>query len=105
VKNQTGLSEPMDPVVVSQFADLLHERRSQVAPPFTRNSKSMVDLWTILHEREVVEIDQALARIRRGSYGSCEVCGAQIQYLQLFMHPTEDCCLACRPQSRSVRTA
>jgi hypothetical protein len=98
-------SAPLSPRALNQFAEMLHERRNQIAPPLTRASKSMYDLWTILHEREVSQIDGALARIRNGSYGTCEACGSPIQYLHLFMHPTEECCLACRPKARTARYA
>ena len=63
----------------------------------------MYDLWAILHERELSEIDAALARIRRGTYGTCEACGTQIQYLHLFLEPTSANCVACAPAQR--RTA
>ena len=102
---KTRESEPMAPGIVHQFAEMLHERRSQIAPPLTRNSKSMYDLWTILHEREVAQIDEALARIRTGSFGTCTECGSSIQYLHLFMEPTSGCCLACRPKARTARYA
>ena len=89
--------QPMSPEVVHQFAETLHERRCQIAPPFTRSSR--------LHQRELGLIDDALARIRRGSYGTCEECGSQIEYLHLFMNPTSATCLACLPQARTIRTA
>jgi len=98
-------TEPLSPRCLNQFAEMLHERRNQIAPPLTRASKSMYDLWTILHEREVSQIDGALARIRCGSYGTCESCGAPIQYLHLFMNPTSECCLACSPKARTARYA
>jgi hypothetical protein len=97
----SSTSAPMEPGIVSQFAELLHERRSQIAPP--RTSTSMYDLWAILHERELSQIDAALARIRRGSYGTCEACGSQIQYLHLFLEPTSSRCVGCTSAER--RTA
>jgi len=102
MENQSVL---LSPKVLNQFAEMLHERRNQIAPPLTRASKSMYDLWTILHEREVSQIDGALDRIRKGSYGTCEACGSPIQYLHLFMNPTSECCLACRPKVRTARYA
>jgi RNA polymerase-binding transcription factor DksA len=98
-------NEPLSPRVLNQFAEMLHERRNQIAPPLTRASKTMYDLWTILHEREVSQIDGALERIRMGSYGTCEACGSPIQYLHLFMNPTSESCLACRPKVRTARYA
>ena len=88
--------KPMAPEVVHEFAEMLHERRSRIAPPFTRNSKPAYNLWTILHEREVTQIDQALSRIRSGSYGLCMGCGDAVQFLELYLDPTTECCLGCR---------
>jgi RNA polymerase-binding transcription factor DksA len=87
----------MHPAIVGQFADMLHERRSQIAAPSVHNAGR--------RGRELGAIDGALARIRRGSYGTCEDCGSQIQYLHLLLNPTSARCLACRPESRIVRTA
>jgi hypothetical protein len=36
-----NLSKPMDPAMLNEFAELLHERRNKLAPPFTRNSQAM----------------------------------------------------------------
>jgi RNA polymerase-binding transcription factor DksA len=102
---QAQTAEPMAPGILDEFADMLHERRSQIAPSLTRNSRSMYDLWTILHEREVAQIDEALTRIRKGSYGVCAACGCPIQFLHLFLEPASDCCLGCRPKSRPARIA
>jgi hypothetical protein len=98
-------SSPLSPRTLNEFAEMLHERRTQIAPPLTRASKSMYDLWSILHEREVSQIDGALARIRNGTYGTCEACGSSIQYLHLFMNPTSECCLGCQPKARTTRYA
>ena len=88
--------KPMAAEVVAEFAEMLHERRSQIAPPLTKNTKSAYSLWTILHEREVTQIDRALSRIRSGSYGLCLGCGDAVQFLELYMDPTAECCLRCR---------
>ena len=96
-----NLTRPLDPALLNEFAELLHERRNKLAPPFTRNSQAMWALWSIVHEREVRDIDGALARIRAGSYGTCSGCGAAIQFLRLYQDPTVDCCLVCRPQTQT----
>lgn len=98
-------AKPLDPGVVAQFADLLHARRSQIAPPFARSTKASYDLWTVLHEREVGQIDAALARIRSGSFGLCVACGSPVQYLHLLMEPASERCLACKPRGANARTA
>lgn len=97
--------KPMDPALVAEFADLLHERRSRIAPPLARSTKSSYDLWTILHDREVAQIDAALARIRLGSFGVCTACGGSVQYLHLYLDPAAERCLTCQPRGAMVRTA
>ena len=88
--------KPMAAEVVAEFAEMLHARRSQIAPPLARATKAGYNLWTILHEREVTQIDRALARIRLGSYGVCIGCGDAVQFLELYLDPTSECCLKCR---------
>ena len=95
----------LEPEMLNEFAQLLQERRNKLAPPFTQNAKAMWALWSIVHEREVRDIDGALARIRMGSYGSCADCGGAIQYLRLFQDPTTSSCLICRPQTATRRMA
>ena len=95
----------LEPALLNEFAQLLHERRNQLAPPFTQNSRAMWALWSIVHEREVRDIDGALARIRAGSYGTCSDCGGAIQFLRLYQDPTVGSCLVCRPQASTRRMA
>ena len=101
----TRIARTLDPAMLNEFADLLHERRSRLAPPFTQNSRAMWALWSIVHEREVRDIDGALGRIRAGSYGSCAECGGAIQFLRLYQDPTVESCLVCRPQASTRRMA
>ena len=95
----------LEPEMLNEFAQLLQERRNKLAPPFTQSSKAMWALWSIVHEREVRDIDGALARIRLGSYGTCAECGAGIQFLRLYQDPTVSSCLVCRPQTSTRRLA
>lgn len=50
-------------------------------------------------EREhklINKIDQALARIKLGDYGFCEVCGAEIGVRRLEARPTATQCIDCK---------
>lgn len=50
-------------------------------------------------EREhklIAKIDQALARIKQGEYGYCEVCGAEIGIRRLEARPTATQCIDCK---------
>ena len=102
---KTHHARVLEPGMLNEFADLLHERRNRLAPPFTQNSQAMWALWSIVHEREVRDIDGALARIRAGSYGTCSTCGGAIQFLRLYQDPTVERCLVCRPQTETRRLA
>lgn len=44
---------------------------------------------------EVAEIDAALARIERGTYGTCLACGAPVEPGRLKAIPEARLCLAC----------
>ncbi len=45
--------------------------------------------------RELAEVDAALQRISRGTYGKCERCGAPIGQLRLRAVPAARLCMAC----------
>ena len=46
-------------------------------------------------QREIVEIDAALARIANGTYGTCEVCGGAIGRDRLRALPEVRRCVRC----------
>jgi len=53
---------------------------------------------TILDERnfaELKEIDQALSRIEKGTYGICDVCGKSISIKRLKILPATTLCRKC----------
>lgn len=47
-------------------------------------------------EKELAEIEYALKKIRRGTYGICEACGKRISLKRLRAFPTARYCLKCR---------
>jgi DnaK suppressor protein len=46
-------------------------------------------------EARVAELDEALGRVAAGSYGGCEVCGADIDDERLAALPTTRRCIGC----------
>ena len=46
-------------------------------------------------EQELVAIGGALRRIESGEYGSCSVCGEQIDVRRLLVAPTSTRCVVC----------
>jgi RNA polymerase-binding transcription factor DksA len=48
-----------------------------------------------LSERDLGEVDAALARVEAGTYGGCERCGVPISPARLDARPTARRCITC----------
>jgi RNA polymerase-binding transcription factor DksA len=48
-----------------------------------------------LSERDLAEVDAALARVEAGTYGRCERCGVPISPARLDARPTARRCITC----------
>lgn len=56
--------------------------------------------------RDLADLDDALARLGAGDYGSCERCGQSIVSERLAAHPTARTCVACaRAQAKAAATS
>lgn len=53
-------------------------------------------------ERHIREIDDALARMERGSYGICEECGQPIPEARLMAMPSAIACIQCQERRESL---
>jgi DnaK suppressor protein len=59
-----------------------------------------------VESRELANIENALERMKEGSYGGCEVCGGKIPLARLNALPYATMCIACqREVERSGSTA
>lgn len=75
----------------------------------------MADLGTDAMEREkrflfasrdsrlLYHIDQALERVHRGNYGSCETCGQEIAHGRLEVVPHARLCLPCKEKEEKEK--
>ena len=52
--------------------------------------------------RELRAIDQALERIKEGTYGHCADCGCPIPYASLDAYPTAERCPPCQTRPEQV---
>lgn len=50
-------------------------------------------------DRQIVQIRKALARIKIGKYGICEVCGEMIDTERLAIKPETTVCVKCKKES------
>jgi DnaK suppressor protein len=49
-----------------------------------------------VESRELASIDQALERMKKGTYGKCEGCNANIPLARLQALPYATCCIECQ---------
>lgn len=54
-------------------------------------------------ERQLTEIDSALARMEQGNYGRCQVCGQEIEYERLEALPWTRSCAQHTPEQHPSR--
>ena|SRR5690554_73896 len=57
--------------------------------------RSQVDALARTAERDLEDVDAALARIADSTYGTCEVCGRPIPVERLEVRPTARTCVGC----------
>jgi len=73
-----------------------------IEPEETAQKAAIADVLAILDEteqKEIQAVNRALARMELGEYGSCEVCGKEIEVERLEAIPWTSVC------SRHARTA
>ncbi len=102
------------------FKHMLEERREQILKNIHGSSKELDELHgshdvmdegdfasvstdNLINEeilaaqqKELVEIDEALAKIQAGSYGICEMCEEPIGMQRLKVKPFAKYCITCR---------
>lgn len=49
-------------------------------------------------EKSLADIDKALDRIKKGSYGICKYCGQPIAKKRLLARPTANSCVSCKTE-------
>ena len=63
---------------------------------FDAGSEEVSSQLAELEARELSQIERALARIKQGSYGSCELCQAKIPVARLNILPYSTTCVNCQ---------
>jgi len=104
---------------LEQYSKLLRERQLDLTRAFSRNAsqtraekeegtedyidyavnsyeKEFLLSLSDLERQELLQIDEALQRIRRGDYGVCQQCGAEIPSKRLEVAPWARHCVRCQ---------
>jgi|SRR6516164_1300548 DnaK suppressor protein len=63
---------------------------------FESGSEEMASQLAELDSRELSQIERALARLKQGTYGLCEVCAGKIPVGRLNALPYSTLCIACQ---------
>jgi DnaK suppressor protein len=63
---------------------------------FDAGSEEIASQLAELEARELSQIERALARMKQGTYGLCEVCQAKIPVARLNALPYSTTCVACQ---------
>ena len=63
---------------------------------FDAGSEEVSSQLAELEARELSQIERALARLKQGSYGSCELCQAKIPVARLNILPYSTTCVNCQ---------
>jgi len=109
----------MDPKKAKFFRELLEKRKKEILEEAFKKEKNLEelqdyssadwldratvdksrDLLMLLEnedQRELLEVEEALQRIREGTYGICESCGKEIGESRLQAIPLTRLCLSCK---------
>jgi len=88
-KNLTGTTLELD--------DMMGLELNDEGDHAATSAKSMVDSAILVQQRkELNEIELALDKIRRGTYGICEMCEDPIATARLEVKPFARYCITCR---------
>lgn len=87
--------------IKGELGDLRQDRGSRVGgddvDAATNTASAELTSQLAQHEsRELAQIDRALARLRDGSYGKCEMCGKKIAVARLSALPYTPLCIECQ---------
>lgn len=87
--------------LAGDLADLRHFKRGDSTgdaadAAFETGSEEMASQLAEFDARELGQIDRALARLRQGTYGLCEICQSKIPVARLNALPYTTFCIDCQ---------
>lgn len=101
-KRLIGLREDLLAEVRSKNAEAASLRDEGVADVadlgLTDNLGELLHLLSDSKREEIMNIDEALERLRQGRYGQCLECGEMIDIERLELRPYTRFCIACKTE-------
>lgn len=101
-KRLIGLREDLLAEVRSKNAEAASLRDEGVADVadlgLTDNLSELLHLLSDSKRTEIMNIDEALERLRQGRYGQCLECGEPIDIERLELRPNTRFCIACKTE-------
>lgn len=84
---------------INHGSDTINPDRSDLATQYSQKQREI--LLSARAEQQLIEIDQALRRIKEGTYGDCEQCGKPINPARLITMPAVTVCISCKSRSET----
>lgn len=86
--NELKLNAPVNSERAGDDVDLSNTEREEALDLRLKSRQSIM----------LKKIDQALGKIKNGTYGTCEECGCDIEINRLRARPTTDQCITCKEE-------
>lgn len=94
VRRLAGLTGQFDEVVAASRDTNADDEHDPEGATIAFERSQLAALVAQVRER-LAEVDAALERLARGTYGVCEVCGRPIAEARLEVRPTARTCVVC----------
>jgi RNA polymerase-binding transcription factor len=89
-----------------ELEDLAHTKHSSASgdaadAAFDSSGEEIASTLAELEAKELAQVERALRRLRNGTYGKCEACGAKIPVARLNALPYSTVCIKCQREIES----
>ncbi|MHB8881160.1 MAG: TraR/DksA family transcriptional regulator [Thermodesulfovibrionales bacterium] len=121
VKPAKDRMKELKAVLLKRKEAIVKEAKEEIAKYVSGDNRQLVDTavdegdWAVVdisedinlmrldaHRKHMLEIDEALRKIREGTYGICEECGEEISEKRLSVMPAATLCISCKENKEQI---